>query len=145
MQFAMDSTFAAPVFDQSHRRRRYFCGGEEYRDRSVWAGTYAFEFLPDTTYYWRVRAARLTLGATAPKAGTVDSPWSAVFSFKMAGIQVAGVSSPAKGAYDVPTTPTFVWTEAKGAVLYELEVSTDSTFRDHCPHRLPRQGLLPDG
>jgi hypothetical protein len=130
IQFALDSTFATPLFDQVTVEDTSFASVKNIVI-GPYGGTYAFEFLPDTTYYWRARTAPTSLWTgAAPKAGTVDSPWSAVFSFKMAGIGVAGVSSPAKGAYDVPITPTFVWTEAKGAVLYELEVSTDSTFSE---------------
>jgi len=124
LQIATDITFAAPVFDSTAQADVTLVAVKNWViGPNAAGGQYAsaFEFLPDTTYYWRVRAGILTgYGA--------DSPWSAVFSFKMGGIQIAGVSSPAKGAYDVPITPTFVWTETKGAALYELEVSTDSTF-----------------
>jgi hypothetical protein len=146
MQMALDSTFATPLFDVTFPEDQTFASvkniliGPSGTLISGLAYYYYMEFLPDTTYYWRVRTAPTPLwGAwvggtwtpsTAPKAGTVDSPWSAVFSFKMGGIAVASISSPARGAYDVPITPTFVWSEAKGAVLYELEVSTDSTFSE---------------
>jgi hypothetical protein len=133
VQIALDSTFAAPVLDvvtleNTSLQTVYNIVIGPYGASSA---NFTIEFLPDTTYYWRVRAAPTALwytSSTALMAGTVDSPWSAVFNFKTAGIQVAGISSPAKGAYNVPITPSFVWTEAKGAVLYELEVSTDSTF-----------------
>jgi hypothetical protein len=136
LQIATDVTFAAPVFasgavyDSSLVAVKNWHIGPNVSLVSsnvsisvsgIWA--YPFEFLPDTTYYWRVRAAVGTGTVSTP-----DSPWSAILSFKMGGIAVAGVTSPAKGANNVPVTPTFVWAEAKGAVLYELEVSTDETF-----------------
>jgi hypothetical protein len=128
LQIATDITFNAPVLDSGTVNDASLVAVKNYViGPNAAGGQYAgaFEFLPDTTYYWRVRAA-----VVAGTVGTPDSPWSAVFSFKMGGIQVASVSSPAKGAYDVPITPSFVWTETKGAVLYELEVSTDSTFTE---------------
>lgn len=128
LQIATDITFNAPVFDSGTVADAALVAVKNYVIGPNAAGgqfASAFEFLPDTTYYWRVRAA-----AVAGTVGTPDSPWAFTYSFKMGGIQVAGVSSPAKGAYDVPITPTFVWSEAKGAVLYELEVSTDSTFTE---------------
>jgi hypothetical protein len=129
LQIATDITFNAPVFDSGTVADAALVAVKNYViGPNAAGGQYAgaFEFLPDTTYYWRVRAVQGTLTTVTPP----DSPWSAVFSFKMGGIQVASVSSPAKGAYDVPITPSFVWTETKGAVLYELEVSTDSTFTE---------------
>jgi hypothetical protein len=130
IQFALDSTFATPLFDQVTAEDVSFASVKNIVI-GPYGYTYAFEFLPDTTYYWRVRTAPTSLWTgAAPKAGTVDSPWSAVSNFKIGPIAVASISSPARGAYDVPITPTFVWSEAKGAVLYELEVSTDSTFTE---------------
>jgi hypothetical protein len=117
MQIALESTFTAPVFDQTFPVDLTFSAVKTYVIGPQ--VTYFFEFLPDTVYFWRVRVSN---------AGPITSPWSAVYNFKMGGIAVAGVTSPAKGAYNVPLTPSFVWTEAKGAVLYELELSTDSTF-----------------
>jgi hypothetical protein len=120
IQIALDSTFAAPIYDAATALDLTFASPKTFVIGPYGSGApNSFEFLPDTTYYWRVRVSN---------AGPITSPWSAVFSFKMGGIAVAGISSPAKGAYNVPITPTFVWSEAKGAVLYELEVSTVSTF-----------------
>jgi hypothetical protein len=122
LQIATDITFNAPVFDSTAQTDLTLVAVKNWIiGPNAAGGQYnaTFEFLPDITYYWRVRAA---VGYSP------DSPWSVVYSFKMGGIAVAGVTSPAKGAYNVPITPSFVWSEAKGAVLYELEVSTDSTF-----------------
>lgn len=79
------------------------------------------------TYYWRVRVVDPAL-----------SPWSDVYEFKTQSTALTSVGtgpnladgSPASGATDVSTTPTFSWGTLSGAEYYELEVATDSSFSD---------------
>ena len=83
--------------------------------------TQQVEFMPGTTYYWRV-------SATEP----VASGYSEVRSFSIA--QIAGVdevfevSTPAIGATDVSVMPTFVWKAVEVNYGYEFVVSEDPTF-----------------
>jgi hypothetical protein len=73
--------------------------------------------LPNTKYFWRVRA-------NAP----LYSPWSDVRSFTTNAGVIFDIVSPTKGAYNVPITPTLVWTEVQGTPIYDLQMSLDSTF-----------------
>jgi hypothetical protein len=73
--------------------------------------------LPNTKYYWRARA-------NAP----LYSPWSDVRSFTTNAGVIFDIVAPTKGAYNVPVTPTLVWTEIQGTPVYDLQMSLDSTF-----------------
>jgi len=93
------------------------------------------DFMPATTYYWRVRVAL---------DNPALSPWSEVRSFTVAEAEAVGavtveipditpaavaeVSAPAAGAMDVPLQPTFVWTAVEGATGYEIMVSEYADF-----------------
>jgi hypothetical protein len=128
IQISTDNTFVDPLLNIVTGEDTTFSSTVTLQI-GVYGYDYYFEFLPDTTYYWRIRTAPTYYWNTStPKAGTVDSPWTTAFSFKTAGQQVATINSPARGATDVSTTPTYTWSETKGAVLYELEVSTDPNF-----------------
>ncbi len=75
---------------------------------------------PDTTYYWRVRAAEPVL-----------SPWSAKWSFTTSfGTKAIApeLSSPEAGVRGVPVKPVFQWSAVAGSDSYELIVSTDPSF-----------------
>ena len=73
-----------------------------------------------TTYYWRVRATKPTLG-----------PWSAISSFNTL-LGTSGVLpelySPKAGADVVPVKPVFQWGAVNGAQQYELVVSANASF-----------------
>lgn len=78
----------------------------------------------DMTYYWRV-LAHATGGWTVcePADGsftTVPPPAPEAFE----------LISPAEGEEDVPTGPTFTWSESRNAESYVLEVGTDSAFTE---------------
>jgi hypothetical protein len=69
-------------------------------------------YLPGTTYYWRVRT-------TSP----LNSPWSAVRSFTMQTLEEPfSVSGPAVGAGDVSIMPTLTWAEYEEAIKYQVEI-----------------------
>jgi len=69
----------------------------------------------NTTYYWRVKS----LKANAPVV------LSEVRSFKGTKFRI---TSPANGAYNLPSTPGFSWTSIGAGAVYTLEISENSTF-----------------
>jgi V8-like Glu-specific endopeptidase len=73
------------------------------------------------TYSWRVRA-RDAVGNW--------SAWSDVWSFTIDQLRLAapGLIRPEDHTYTKDTTPTFLWKNVKGAVLYEIQVSDDYAF-----------------
>ncbi len=73
-----------------------------------------------TTYYWRVNAEN-NLGS---------SGWSSVWKFTTSVTQPATpvLLTPANGTIDLPTTVVFTWNEVQGAVKYDLQVATASSF-----------------
>jgi hypothetical protein len=79
------------------------------------------------TYFWRVRVV-----------DPAKSPWSDTFEFKTKSTALSSVGtgpsiadgSPASGATNVSTKPTFSWGTLEGADYYELQVATDSGFSD---------------
>ncbi len=81
------------------------------------------DFMAGTTYYWRTRVNGGTYGP-------LISPWRTGGTFAIADVAppVFEVRNPAKGATAVPVTPSFVWTEYKGAIGYEIMVAEDPTF-----------------
>jgi hypothetical protein len=75
----------------------------------------------NTTYYWRVNAVNI--------AGT--SPWSSpVFSFTtlLPPPPAPELSRPANTVNGVPTNTTLLWHESSGAISYNIQVATDSSF-----------------
>jgi hypothetical protein len=85
--------------------------------------------LPDGTYFWRVKATQLVGGAT----GSVDSPWSAVRSFTVAGPGPAPSApsfiTPANNAqFHVRESFGIRWTSVPGAHHYILEADDEPTF-----------------
>ncbi|HEX9976958.1 MAG TPA: hypothetical protein VGA82_06875, partial [Dehalococcoidales bacterium] len=121
VQIALDSTFTQLVYNDYAESDKdtvvdMIGPNEEHR----------FVFQPDTTYYWRVRTAEIRIADEwyCPWY----SIWSAVRSFTIGPMEPFAIGSPAKGAYDVPIKPTFVWTPVVGATSYELVVSEDPTF-----------------
>jgi len=75
---------------------------------------------PNTTYYWRVRAAQPVLSPWSDK-------WAFTTSFGTKAI-APDLSCPEAGARGVPTKPVFQWSAVAGANSYELMVSTDASF-----------------
>ncbi len=75
---------------------------------------------PDTTYYWRVRAAEPVLSSWSAK-------WSFTTSFGTEAI-APELSSPKAGARQIPIKPVFQWSAVAGSDSYELIVSTDPSF-----------------
>jgi hypothetical protein len=80
---------------------------------------YAAEFMPNTTYYWRVRVHR---------NGTFYSPWSETRSYDVGSATAFTIVSPEVGATDVGLQPTLTWAEYAGAIGYEINVAEDPTF-----------------
>jgi len=77
------------------------------------------EFMPNTTYYWRVRVSGI-------KSGPWLSPWSEVRNFTVSGEIPFQIVSPEIGATGVSITPTLSWTEYPGAISYEVQVADGS-------------------
>jgi hypothetical protein len=76
------------------------------------------------TYYWRVYAADIDLGA---------SDWSVIWHFTTVAAPAGPPApptlvSPNNGQTQVPTNPTLTWNASSGATSYQLQVSTSSTF-----------------
>jgi hypothetical protein len=85
--------------------------------------------LPNGTYFWRVKDTQLTGGAT----GSVDSPWSAVWSFTVTGLGPApatpSFTTPANNAqFHVRESFKIQWTAVPGAHHYILEADDEPTF-----------------
>jgi len=77
-------------------------------------------FMPGTTYYWRVRVAQ---------SGPIYSPWSETrtFTVKPGGAAVPSVGSPENGG-TFSAAPAFSWSPVSGTTLYEFQLATDTTF-----------------
>jgi hypothetical protein len=75
------------------------------------------EFLPGTTYYWRVRTET-----------PMYSDWSETRSFTIESPETFTISGPALGSGDVSTTPTLSWAPYEGAIKYELALSEFPNF-----------------
>ena len=85
--------------------------------------------LPNGTYFWRVKATQLVGGAT----GSVESSWSAVRSFTVAGAGPAPSApsfiTPANNAqFHVREGFNIRWTSVPGAHHYILEADDEPTF-----------------
>ena len=85
--------------------------------------------LPNGTYFWRVKATQLVGGAT----GSIDSAWSAVRSFTVAGPGPAPSApsfvTPANNAqFHVRESFNIRWTSVPGAHHYVLEADDEPTF-----------------
>jgi hypothetical protein len=78
-------------------------------------------FMPNTTYYWRIRVSGIT-------DGPWYSPWSETRSFTVEGEIGFAIVSPDIGATGVALTPSLSWTEYAGAISYEVAVAEDPTF-----------------
>ena len=85
--------------------------------------------LANGTYFWRVKATQLTGGAT----GSLDSAWSAVRTFTVAGLGAAPSApsfiSPANNAqFHLRESFKIEWTAVPGAHHYILEADDEPTF-----------------
>jgi hypothetical protein len=76
-------------------------------------------FMPNNTYYWRVRSTDTDLGP-------LPSPWSDVRSFSVANEVPFSIDGPAVGATGVSLTPTLSWNEYPGALHYVIELADGS-------------------
>jgi len=111
LQIATDSAFTGVVTDLTNI-------AVDKDQISVTVGpnaTYAAEYMPGYTYYWRVRTSE-----TSP----MYSPWSEVRSFTVEslGILPTAIQAPAPGAANVPVMPTFSWSATEGAIAYEFAI-----------------------
>lgn len=73
------------------------------------------------TYYWRVRAEN----------ADGSSAWSTVYSFTTIGAvipEIPPLRAPLNAAIDVPTSTLLQWFSVPNAILYEIDISTDSLF-----------------
>jgi len=68
------------------------------------------DFIPGTTYYWRVRSGDGTAD------GQLYSPFTAVRNFRVDLATQFAITTPKSGDTDVSITPTFVWTPYAGAI-----------------------------
>jgi hypothetical protein len=85
----------------------------------------AGKLLNGTTYYWRVYAADIDLGA---------SDWSDIWHFTTVSAPAGPPApptlvSPNNGQTQVPTNPTLTWNASTGATSYQLQVSIDPSFQ----------------
>jgi hypothetical protein len=92
-------------------------------------GETTYEFMPGTTYYWRVRVDQ--------EAGTTFlSPWSEVRSFnvKPGVAAVPDILSPSNGSTGISRTPSFSWEPVSGTTEYRFvlakNVALDSPLID---------------
>jgi len=87
---------------------------------------YEGALLPNTTYYWRVRATN-----TPDAGGTLfwfwSSGWSEVRTFRTA-YGGPTLLTPINDASWVEPKPTFTWDPIVGATSYSLQVSKSNTF-----------------
>jgi hypothetical protein len=90
-----------------------------------------FEFLPNTTYYWRIRS---------DAAGPLYSPYSAVRTFSVGPavelLPSPTMQSPAPSATGVGLRPTFSWSTVPAATAYELELA-DNPFYANAKAKKP--------
>jgi hypothetical protein len=85
--------------------------------------------LPNGRYFWRVKATQLVGGAT----GSVDSPWSAVRTFTVAGLGPApgtpAITAPSNNAqFHVREFFDIRWSAVPGAQYYLLEADDQPSF-----------------
>jgi hypothetical protein len=87
-------------------------------------GDYQLEYMPGTTYYWKIRTAQ---------NGPLKSPWSEVRSFTTEALEVAvmvpTLMSPANGATSVGLIPAFSWGPVDGATKYEFALAAAPTAK----------------
>jgi hypothetical protein len=77
--------------------------------------------LPNTTYYWRLRALN----------DNASSDWSESWSFTtMALAPAPDLTSPPNGATGVKNKPNFNWESVAGTQKYQLQISNNSDFSD---------------
>ncbi len=98
LQVATDSAFSSVIVDEQTNRTSHRMSSDLSQGR----------------YYWRV--------AARDAAGNWGA-WSEEWSF-----DITLMRSPANGSYTTDTTPTFRWYTSRGAVGYELQVSTNTSF-----------------
>jgi hypothetical protein len=78
--------------------------------------------LANGTYYWRVQAT----------TASCTSGWSSVFQLTVDTAcptpPIPSLSAPSHGIETCDPTPTFAWTEASGATLYQIQVDDQSDW-----------------
>jgi len=110
LQLATENTFGAPVVDQ------VVAAGQTVSEYTLTAGQ---ALLPNTRYYWRVRAVN-TNGDTGS--------WSSVRYLRSAMLPPVLIA-PDAGALDVALRPAFTWNGVDSATGYTLQVSAYADFR----------------
>jgi hypothetical protein len=106
LQVAIDNAFASPVIDVS------------VSDRLTSEYTPLTDLLPNTMYYWRVRAFN-TLGQYAS--------WSSVGYFREAMLPPVLVT-PGDGTTQSTLRPSFDWEDVPGAGSYTIQISRYSSM-----------------
>jgi len=92
-------------------------------------------FMPGTTYYWRVKA-------TAP----LTSPYSEVrtLTIQPGSALVPAIGSPANGATISSSNPAFSWSPVSGATMYEFQLAVSTNFGASVfSTQLPDTGIRP--
>ncbi len=118
LQIATDSAFTAIVWDSADFGNIAISSDTAARVIGpTGSGFYACDFMPGTTYYWRVRSVT-----------PVWSAWSTGASFKVETAVAFSLTAPEKGAYDVPIKPTLVWSPFGGAIYYQVQIGTDASL-----------------
>jgi hypothetical protein len=136
LQIATDNAFGGLVYDHT------FTDIDEATETRIIGPTgdtgMVVDFMPDTTYYWRIRVAKspasTTVGTITQNTGTLQSQWSETRTLKIAKTAPAvapipfDIVSPIRGANDVPINAILTWTRYDGAIGYEVALATDPTF-----------------
>jgi hypothetical protein len=84
------------------------------------------EFMPNTTYYYRIRVSYVDSASGSGGAGPLLSNWSAVRSFTVSNEVPFSIADPAVGATGVSLTPTLSWNDYPGALHYVVELADGS-------------------
>jgi len=102
-------------------------------DRST---TSDVNFMPGTTYYWRVKSS-----------DPLYSPYSEARSFTVQpGVALVPIiGSPGNGAEITSLTPAFSWSPVSSATMYEFQMGTDTSFASPLTSaKLGATGIRPD-
>jgi len=78
---------------------------------------------PGTTYYWAVQASQ-------PMTSGMSAMPGLAFTLESGAAVAPNIGSPANGASNVLTTPSFSWSPVAGATMYEFQLAVGTTFTE---------------
>jgi photosystem II stability/assembly factor-like uncharacterized protein len=92
---------------------------------------------PGTTYYWAVQASQ-------PMTSGMSAMPGLAFTLESGAAVAPTIGSPANGASNVLTTPSFSWSPVAGATMYEFQLAVGTTFTETIySGTLPETGIRP--